>query len=201
MNNQTIENENVFYKLKINSTAFTVLFIFMVLIIISLFILFNSSFISQNKNSLSFLLFTIISFVLLSLALAILFIPYLQNIYILLKQIKNTIYFLIYSIFLILLFGLLPNSFLSNNSNIILPISILFAIILFYFAFKTNYIMDFNINYEKIKIIFLFFSLISLILLYYLEDPGGMLKKNSGYSTLLLFLLQTEWLPMSFFSR
>ena len=89
------ENENVFSKLKNIYTAYSIGIIYIILIILTLFILFNSTLFKSNKgdkNSIGLTVFAIISFVLISLALCIILLPNLKNIDILLKQIKNTFY-------------------------------------------------------------------------------------------------------------
>jgi hypothetical protein len=49
--------------------------------------------------------------------------------------------------------------------------------------------MEFSTNYEKIKIILLFFSFITILFLYYSVDPGGLIKKNLGNSLIFTVLL------------
>lgn len=187
--NNEKEKDNIFSKLKNVSSAISVSIIFIILIFLTLYILFNTSLFSANKTSISVTIFSIIAFVLLSLALSVLLIPNLKNIDILLSQIKNTFYFVLYTIFLILFFRLIPSSFLNQYAFLILPISILLTFYLFYNAFKTNYIMDFNSNYEKLKMILLFFSLITIFILYYTVDPGGFFEKNMGNSLIFTVIL------------
>lgn len=187
--NNNLEKENVFSKLKNNYTAISVCIIFLILILLTLYILFNNSWYSSNQNSISLSIFVIITFVLLSLALGVLLIPNLKNIDIFFNQIKNTFYFILYTICLILFFRLIPSSFLNQYATIILLISLLVTSYLFYLAFKTNYILNFNTNYEKMKMILLFFSLITILILYYSVDPGGLVKKNVGNSFLFTVLL------------
>ena len=64
----------------------------------------------------------------------------------------------------------------------------LLTVILFYKGFSTNYIENFNINYERIKTIILFLCLITILIVYYSVDPGGFISKYYG-STLLLTIL------------
>lgn len=187
-----LEKENVFSKLKNIYTAYTICIIYVILIILTLFLLFNSTLFKSNthdKSSIGLTIFAIITFVLLSLALCVLLLPNFKNIDILLKQIKHTFYFVLYTIFLIMFFRLFPNSILNKYASIIVPLSIFFTAYLFYNAFKANYIMDFSTNYEKIKIILLFFSLITILFLYYSVDPGGLIKKNLGNSLIFTVLL------------
>lgn len=188
------EKENVFSKLKNIYTAYSIGTIYIILIILTLFLLFNSALFksnsnTQDKSSIELTFFVIITFVLISLALCVLLLPNFKNIDILLKQIKSTFYFVLYTIFLILFFRLFPKPTLNEYATIIVPLSLFFTAFLFYKAFKTNYIMEFSTNYEKIKIILLFFSLITILFLYYSVDPGGLIKKNLGNSLLFTVLL------------
>ena len=63
------------------------------------------------------------------------------------------------------------------------------SIFIFYKSLKVNYITDFNINYERIKSIILFFCLIALFIIYYTKDPGEYIAKYFGVSMILTIIL------------
>jgi hypothetical protein len=63
------------------------------------------------------------------------------------------------------------------------------AFILFIISFQNNYIVNFNINYERIKIIILYFCFITLCITYYTINPGEYITKNFNVSLLISALL------------
>ena len=133
--------------------------------------------------------FIVLFFIFLLFVLCITLLPNLKNFKTFLFQIKNVMYVILYVIFLIVFFRSLPTDILNSYSGIIISLTILIATILFYYCLKTNYIDEFNVNYERIKIIILFFCLITLFIVYYTSDPGGYITKYFGYSSTLVIVL------------
>ena len=82
-----------------------------------------------------------------------------DNIHQFLEQISNTIFVFIYTIFFIIFFLDIPSDVLNKYGYIITPLTILLTGYMFYKGSSTNYIENFNINYERIKTIILFFNL------------------------------------------
>jgi hypothetical protein len=118
---------------------------------------------TADKNNLGLTIFAIITFTLLAIAFVIVLLPSFENVEKLFGQMQKTIYVVLYTIFLILLFRLIPNDTLNNYAYLITPITLLGAIFVFSQALNTNYITEFNINYERIKMIVLFFLVTSFI--------------------------------------
>ena len=106
-----------------------------------------------------------------------------------LSQFKGVILVVVYTIFLILLFRSLPETILNNYSKIIVPVSILLTVFVFFKGVKRSSIDDININYERLKYFILFFCLITLLIMYQQVDPGGLIKKYFGYSLTLTIVL------------
>jgi hypothetical protein len=190
--------ENILSTLKTKETAYSVAAIYIFLILLTLILLYNHGTLFANsvskektddQNSLGLTIFAIISFTLLAIAFIIVLLPSFKNIEKLFGQINKTIYVVLYTIFLILFFRLIPSDTLNSYAFLFVPLTIFGTIYFFSNAFKTNYIKEFNINYERIKMILLFFSLITIIITYYSVDPGGYIQKNFGYSLLLTILL------------
>ena len=105
------------------------------------------------------------------------------------EQISNVTYVIIYTIFLILFFRLMPQAKINDYAFIILPLTSFLGAFLFYKSYKTNYILNFNVEYERIKTLILFFCLITIFIIYYNTDPGGYIKKYFGYTFLLTIIL------------
>ena len=61
--------------------------------------------------------------------------------------------------------------------------------ILFYKGASANYIENFSINYERIKMVILLLCLITIFIAYYNVDPGGYITKYFGESMLITIIL------------
>jgi hypothetical protein len=202
-NNNQENTENIFTKLKTIPIAISVAVIYVILIIITLVLLYNqgsstttnsnsnnsSSDNSSDNSSLGFTIFATITFVLLLLACIIILLPNFKEIKDFLGQIQTVLYVILYTIFLILFFRLIPSDTLNSYAFIFTPLTLMGVFYFFYNALKTNYITKFNVNYERIKMIMLFFSFITTMVIYYSVDPGGYIQKNLGYSMFLSILL------------
>ena len=131
----------------------------------------------------------VISFIFIIILLCFIFLPSFKEFKNLFSQISNVTYVILYTIFIILFFRLLPSNVLDNNANYIVPITTIIAVILFYMSFKSNYIYNFNVNYERIKIIILYFCFITLCITYYTSNPGNYVTNNFNISILLSALI------------
>lgn len=142
----------------------------------------------QSTTRDVFIIFTFVSIILI---LCFVFLPNFKDLLSLFNQIQNVSFVVLYTIFLILLFLLLPSSILNNSSYslfIIIP-NLLITCFLFYNSLSSNYLKDFNIGYERIKMIVLFFCFITICITYYSKDPGGYIKKYFGISGILSIIL------------
>jgi hypothetical protein len=84
---------------------------------------------------------------------------------------------------------MVPRSIINDYAYIITPITALVGIFMFYKGYSNNYATEFNVNYERIKVMILFFCLITIFILYYNIDPGGYIRKYFGYSMLLMIII------------
>ena len=195
MENTSVVKENVLSKLKTKMTALSVTGIYVFLIVITLVLLYNhglkntSLSSATNTNGLSFAIFGTIAFTLLCIAFMIVLLPNFQNLEKLLEQMKSTLYVVLYTIFLIIFFRMIPSKTLNEYAALFTPVTLAATIYLFYKAFQSKYVTDFNINYERIKMVILFFSLVTIMIIYYTVDPGGYIQKNFGYTLLLTVLI------------
>uniref|UniRef100_A0A6C0EPD8 Uncharacterized protein n=1 Tax=viral metagenome TaxID=1070528 RepID=A0A6C0EPD8_9ZZZZ len=191
----TVNSENILPNLKNNS--FTIIFSILILfLIISTFLILykvpitgGSSKSSGSSQEAAANVMIIVFFALLVIIVSITLLPNFKDLKNLFMQISNVTYVILYTIFLILFFRLVPSDIINNYANYILPITIFFTGLSFYKSYKTDYITDFNVNYERIKTIILFLCLITIFIVYYVSDPGGFIQKNFGYSLLLTILL------------
>ena len=193
-----ITNDNLLPEFKMSRMAIPFGIVLFVLTILLFILLFNQGFSfskpesktsTKTNNEITKDVIIILTFVLIGFGLLFFLLPHLkENIHKFLEQISNTIYVFIYTIFFIIFFLSVPNDTLNKYSYIITPLTMLLTAILFYKGFSTNYIENFNINYERIKTIILFLCLITILIVYYSVDPGGFISKYYG-STLLLTIL------------
>jgi hypothetical protein len=149
---------------------------------------FTSS-IDKSTNQDQYNSIYLVLFIVLILIICFALLPNFKDLKTLFLQINNVTYSVFYTIFLILFFTLMPRDIINNYAYIILPITALFSIIFFYMSFQKNLIEEFNFNYERIKVLILFFCLITSLIVYYNIDPGGYISKYFGYSTLLTIII------------
>lgn len=131
----------------------------------------------------------VVSFILISLILCLVFIPSFSDFKNLFNQINNVTYVILYTIFLILFLRLLPTNVMNSNAYYIVPITIIMAVFLFILGFRTNYASEFNVNYERIKMIILYFCFITICTTYYVVNPGDYITKNLNMSSLFAVLI------------
>ena len=131
----------------------------------------------------------VVSFILIALILSFVFIPGFSDFKNLFNQISSVTYVILYTIFLILFLRLLPSNVMNSNAYYIVPITIIIAVFLFILGFRTNYATDFNVNYERIKMIILYFCFITICITYYSVNPGDYITKNLNISSLFAVLI------------
>jgi len=131
----------------------------------------------------------VVSFILLVLILSFIFIPNFSDFKKLFNQINNVTYVILYTIFIILFLRLLPSDIMNNNAYYIVPITIIIAVFLFILGFRSNYATEFNVNYERIKMIILYFCFITICTTYYVVNPGDYIIKNLNMSSLFAVLI------------
>jgi cytochrome bd-type quinol oxidase subunit 2 len=164
------------------------------LIIIMLLILFKVPFSlmktkTKSQEEVVQDVFIVLFFVLLIVVLCITFLPNFKDLKKLFEQISNVTYIIIYTIFLILFFTLVPSDTLNTYAKYITPITIILGAFMFYKSYKSDYLSEFNLNYERIKTLIMLFCLLTIFIIYYNTDPGGYISKYFGYTLLLTIIL------------
>lgn len=134
-------------------------------------------------------IFIVLFFSLLVFGLSIMFLPNMKEFKSLFEQIHSVTYVILYTIFAILFYTMTPSDTLNQYSYIINPIMFVLCVYAFYKSTNDNYIDTFNINYERIKMLILFFCLITLIITFYNINPGGAAQDYFGYSMLLTIII------------
>ena len=77
----------------------------------------------------------------------------------------------------------------NEYAYIIVPVIAVLGIGIFYLSASHSYVENFNINYERIKMILLFFCLITIFIVFYSVDPGGYISQYFGKIFLLAILI------------
>jgi hypothetical protein len=187
-------NKNALSQLKTPKIFYPFIGIVLILTIVLLCILFKvpnpfTSSIDKSTNQDQYNSIYLVLFIVLILIICFALLPNFKDLKTLFLQINNVTYSVFYTIFLILFFTLMPRDIINSYAYIILPITAFLLVIFFYMSFQKNLIEEFNFNYERIKVLILFFCLITSLIVYYNIDPGGYISKYFGYSTLLTIII------------
>jgi len=192
MNNPTT-NQNVISEFKTSKVLYPIMIVLLVLIVVMFCIFFKVKLPgkgpSKSQEEVIANVFIVLFFCLLIVGICITLIPNFSEVKKLFEQISSVTYVIIYTIFLILFFSLTPNDFINKYSLYIIISTIALGSLMFYKGLTNNYITEFNANYERIKMMILFFCLITIFIIYYNADPGGYIEKYFGYSLLLTIII------------
>ena len=179
-----LQNPGIKYSV---AAAIVFLIIMLLLIIFKVDISFKGLPESDNSIIANAFIILLLGFLILGVCFALL--PSLKEIGKLFAQISSVTYVIIYTIGTILFLTMTPNSTLDTYSKYILPVIGLLGAILFYQGASTNYIENFSVNYERIKMVILLLCLITVFITYYNVDPGGYITKYFGESMLITIIL------------
>ncbi len=193
MDKPTTTNENIIPELKKTNALYPIMFMLLFLVIVMFFIFFKVKLPgkspSKSEQEVIADVFIVLFFCLLVFGICVALLPNFKDIRKLFEQISNVTYVIIYTIFLILFFTLVPSDTIDKYSLIITISTLVLGVLMFYKSLSNNYITDFNLNYERIKMLILFFCLITIFIIYYNTDPGGYIEKYFGYSLLLTIII------------
>ena len=151
-------------------------------------LMFLISGISSNEQTVANIMI-IVFFLILIIIFCVGLLPNLKDFKGFIQQISSVIYVIFYTIFLILFFRNVPSDTINTYAILIMPITLLLTGYIFYKSYKTNYVSNFDINYERIKSIILFFCFITICIVLYVSDPGGYIQQNSSSVFLITILL------------
>ena len=192
-NPSTTTNENVISELKKSTVLYPIIFMILFLIIIMFCIFFKVKLPgkgpTKSQQEVIADIFIVLFFCLLIFVICVALLPNFKEIKKLFEQISSVTYVIIYTIFLILFFTMTPSDTINKYSFGITLLTIGLGCLMFYKSLSNNYITEFNANYERIKMLILFFCLITIFIIYYNTDPGGYIEKYFGYSLLLTIII------------
>lgn len=194
--NNVPNKKNVLPDLKMPGVFYPFLLIIVILIIGVFMIMYDfklpsggPSTLSNSQSEIASNSLLILFIILIIVGVSIMFLDNLKSFKDFLIQTSGVGYTIVYTIVLILFFRLMPSNIMDNYAFIILPITLLLTMFVFIKGASTNYVSEFNINYERMKSIILFFCFITTVIVYYNIDPGGYISKYFGSSLLFTILL------------
>jgi len=193
MENSSKDKEGILSELKKTNGLYPMAIMILILIIFLFIILFKvqipSGKMSKSNEDVVADIFIILFFCLLIFCICVALLPNFKDIKKLFEQISSVTYIIIYTIGLILLFTLVPKDTIDTYSVFFILVTMVIGVFMFFISFNNNYITEFNVNYERIKMMILFFCLITIFIIYYNTDPGGYIQKYFGYSLLLTIII------------
>jgi hypothetical protein len=186
-------NENVIPEFKTPKVLYPIM-IALLFLIIAMFLIFFKVKLpgkapTKSQQEVIADVFIVLFFCLLVFGICVALLPNFKEVKTLFQQISSVTYVILYTIFLILFFTMTPNDFINKYSLYITITTIVLGSLMFYKGLSNNYITEFNANYERIKMMILFFCLITIFIIYYNTDPGGYIEKYFGYSLLLTIII------------
>jgi hypothetical protein len=179
-----LQNPGIKYSV---AAAIVFLIIMLLLIIFKVDISFKDLPKSDDTIIANSFIILLLGFLILGVCFALL--PSLKELGKLFSQISSVSYVIIYTIGTILFLTMTSSDTLNKYSKYILPVAGLIGTALFYKSASANYIENFSVNYERIKMIILLLCLITVFITYYNVDPGGYFTKYFGESMLLTIIL------------
>lgn len=179
---------NAFFS--IANSSFYILFAFIVLFVVILtLVIFDTNIFttkSKEETTRNILLLLFSSIIVLTLCITLL--PSMNDLKNLFQQINSITYVIIYTIFAVIFYTLMPSKILDKNANLINVLMLLLGIGVYYKGLFKNYTQLFNINYEKIKMVIIFLCLMTLVSTIYVVNPGNIVEKYKTQTFLLTFI-------------
>jgi len=193
--NTNTNTKNVLSDFKIPTIFIPFLLIIFLLIIFTFLIIFHVKLPSSSPTSSSTNkeittdVFLMLFIAIIIVVICVMFLDNLKEVKTFFTQTPGVINLILYTIFLIMFFRLVPKDTINNYAYIITPIAIFSSIFVFYKTYKNSYVEEFNINYERIKSLIMFFCFMTTLIIYYSVDPGGYISKYVGSSLIITILL------------
>ena len=144
---------------------------------------------SSTTKEMTTDVFLMLFIAIIIVVICVMFLDNLKEVKTFFTQTPGVINLILYTIFLIMFFRLVSKDTINNYAYIITPLTILSSIFIFYKTYKNSYVEEFNINYERIKSLIMFFCFMTTLIIYYSVDPGGYISKYVGSSLIITILL------------
>ena len=102
---------------------------------------------------------------------------------------KYPILLFILSIIFVVLFNLPKRHSFHKTANYSIPLLFTIYLLILYKSYKSNYIDINNYNLNRLKSVFIFFSVLLTLITFYVKDPGNVIKNNFGESLLFIIII------------
>lgn len=182
----TINSPKIFYVF----LAFIVFFIIMIWVVFYDITIPSSTFqTSKSEEELIGNIFIILFFALLVFGLCVVMLPNMAEFKTLVQQIHHVVYVVIYTIVVILFYTMMPSDTLNRYAPIFNLLMLSLGAVAFYKSASTNYVEQFSVYYERIKMLILIFCFITIIITLYNINPGGVIQQYFGYSLLITIIM------------
>lgn len=195
-NINSINKSNELLNIKLPNIAIPIAIFVLFLVVTTIVLLYSRGKIIKSPTvtekmalQITYEVFLIITIIVILFGLIFMLLPNSSSVKDFFMQTKTMMILIAYTISLIIIFISLPSNILDDYGYFIGPISLILTIFVFIYTFKNNYTLDYNVSYERIKTIVIFFCMLTLFILYYNIDPGNYVKKYMGYSMLLTILM------------
>jgi hypothetical protein len=194
--NTNTNTKNVLPDFKTPTIFFPFILMIILLIIFTILIIFHvkitgssDSTSSTTKQEITADVFLLLFIAIIIVVICVMFLDNLKDLKDFFIQTPGVLKVILYTMGLIMFFRLVSKDTLNNYAYIITPITLLTTMFVFYNTVNTNYVEEFNINYERIKSLILFFCFITTLIVYYSVDPGGYISKYFGSSLIITILI------------
>ena len=193
--NTNTNTKNVLSDFKIPTIFIPFIFMIFLLVLFTFLIIFHVKLPSSSPTSSSTTkeitsdVFLLLFIAIIIVVICVMFLDNLKEVKTFFMQTPGVINLILYTIFLIMFFRLVSKDTINNYAYIITPLAIFSSIFVFYKTYTNNYVEEFNINYERIKSLIMFFCFMTTLIVYYSVDPGGYISKYFGSSLIITILL------------
>ena len=193
--NTNTNTKNVLSDFKMPTIFIPFILMIFVLVLFTFLIIFHvklsgsSSTSSSTNQEITSDVFLMLFIAIIIVVICVMFLDNLSELKTFFIQTPGVINLILYTVFLIMFFRLGSRDTINKYAYIITPIALFSSIFVFYKTYTNNYVEEFNINYERIKSLIMFFCFMTTLIVYYSVDPGGYISTYFGSSLIITILL------------
>ena len=193
--NTNTNTKNVLSDFKMPTIFIPFILMIFVLVLFTFLIIFHvklsgsSSTSSSTNQEITSDVFLMLFIAIIIVVICVMFLDNLSELKTFFIQTPGVINLILYTLFLIMFFRLVSKYTINKYAYIITPLALFSSIFVFYKTYTNNYVEEFNINYERIKSLIMFFCFMTTLIVYYSVDPGGYISTYFGSSLIITILL------------
>ena len=193
--NTNTNTKNVLSDFKMPTIFIPFILMIFLLVLFTFLIIFHvklsgsSSTSSSTNQEITSDVFLMLFIAIIIVVICVMFLDNLSELKTFFIQTPGVINLILYTLFLIMFFRLVSKDTINKYAYIITPLALFSSIFVFYKTYTNNYVEEFNINYERIKSLIMFFCFMTTLIVYYSVDPGGYISTYFGSSLIITILL------------